>query len=84
LPSSIFFISFHISTYFSSICSISFHISTDFSSIFSISYLDEGYEKICLIRYHKTFIFWYQDLVEIYSLFAETIINDAFSHRENV
>ena len=32
----------------------------------------------------KKFIFRYQDLVEIYSVSAETIINDAFSYSENV
>ena len=46
--------------------------------------LDQGYEKIRLIRSLKKFIFRYQDLVEIYSDSAETMINDAFSHRENV
>jgi hypothetical protein len=30
------------------------------------------------------FIFRYQDLVEIYSVSVETIINDGFSHSENV
>jgi hypothetical protein len=38
--------------------------------------LDQGYKKIRLIRY--------QDLVEIYSVSAETIINDAFSYSEHV
>jgi hypothetical protein len=46
--------------------------------------LDQGYNKIWLIRSLKKFIFRYQDLVEIYSLSAETIINDAFSYSENV
>jgi hypothetical protein len=32
----------------------------------------------------KKFIFRYQDLVEIYSVSAETIISDAFSYSENV
>jgi hypothetical protein len=32
----------------------------------------------------KKFIFRYQDLVEIYSVSAETIINDTFSYSENV
>ena len=41
--------------------------------------LDQGYEKIRLIRSLKKFIFRYQDLVEIYSVSAETIINDGFS-----
>ena len=46
--------------------------------------LDQGYETIRLIRSLKKFIFRYQDLVEIYSVPAETIINDAFSYSENV
>jgi hypothetical protein len=46
--------------------------------------LDQGYEKIRLIRSLKKFIFRYQDIVEIYSVSAETIINDAFSYSENV
>ena len=46
--------------------------------------LDQGYEKIRLIRSLKKFIFRYQDLVEIYSVSAETIINDRFSYSENV
>ena len=48
------------------------------------SLLDEGYKKIRLIRSLKKFIFRYQDLVEIYFVFAETIINDGFSYSENV
>jgi hypothetical protein len=40
--------------------------------------------KILFIRSLKKFIFRYQDLVEICSVSAETIINDAFSHSENV
>jgi hypothetical protein len=46
--------------------------------------LDQGYEKIRLIRSLKKSIFRYQDLVEIYSVSAETIISDAFSYTENV
>ena len=46
--------------------------------------LDQGYEKIRLIRSLKEFIFRYQDLVEIYSVSAEKIINDGFSYSENV
>ena len=46
--------------------------------------LNQGYQKIRLIRSLKKFIFRYQDLVEIYSVSAETIINDAFSNNENV
>jgi RNA polymerase subunit RPABC4/transcription elongation factor Spt4 len=34
------------------------------------------YEKICLIRSLKMFIFRYQDLIAIYSVSAEKIIND--------
>jgi hypothetical protein len=43
-----------------------------------------GYKKIRLIRSLKKFIFRYQDLVEIYSVSAEKIINDGFSYSENV
>ena len=46
--------------------------------------LDQGYEKIRLIRSLKKFIFRYQDLVEIYSVSAETMVNDGFSSSENV
>jgi hypothetical protein len=46
--------------------------------------LDQGYLKIRLIRSLKKFIFRYQDLVEIYSVSAEKIINDGFSYSENV
>ena len=46
--------------------------------------LDQGYKKIHLIRSLKKFIFWYQYLVEIYSVPAEKIISDAFSYSENV
>ena len=41
--------------------------------------LYQGYKKICLIRSLEKFIFRYQDLVEKYSVSAETIINDGFS-----
>jgi hypothetical protein len=41
-------------------------------------------KKIRLIRSLKKFIFRYQDLVEIYSVSAEKIINDAFSYSEIV
>ena len=44
------------------------------------SLLDQGYTNIRRIRSLKKFIFRYQDLVEIYSVSAETIINDAFSY----
>jgi hypothetical protein len=46
--------------------------------------LDQGYEQIRLIRSLKKFIFRYQNIVELYSVSAETIINDACSHSENV
>jgi hypothetical protein len=46
--------------------------------------LDQSYKKIRLIRSLKKFIFRYQDIFEIYSVSAETIINDAFSYSENV
>ena len=45
--------------------------------------LNQGYKKNRLIRSLKKFIFRYQDLVEIYSVSAETIINDGFSYSEN-
>ena len=46
--------------------------------------LDQGYKKIRLIRSLKKFIFRYHDLVEIYFVSAEKIINDGFSYSENV
>jgi hypothetical protein len=46
--------------------------------------LDQVYKKIRLIRSLKKFIFRYQDLVEIYSVSPETIINDGCSYSENV
>ena len=46
--------------------------------------LDQDYTKIRLIRSLKKFIFRYQDLIEIYSVSAETITNDAVSYSENV
>ena len=46
--------------------------------------LDQGYANIRLIRSLRKFIFRYQDLVEIYSVSAEKIINDEFSYSENV
>ena len=45
--------------------------------------LDQGYKKIRIIRSFKKFIFRYQDLVEIYSVSAETMISDALSYNEN-
>ena len=51
--SSIFFISFHFSTYFSSIFSISFHYSTYFSSIFFISFHFSTYfSSIFFVSFH--------------------------------
>ena len=41
--------------------------------------LDQGYTQIRLIRSLKKFIFRYHDLVEKYSVSAETIISDGFS-----
>ncbi|GAW87878.1 hypothetical protein bplSymb_SCF24501P001 [Bathymodiolus platifrons methanotrophic gill symbiont] len=38
--------------------------------------LDQGYKKIRLIRSLKKFIFRFQDLVEIYSVSADTIVKD--------
>ena len=46
--------------------------------------LDQGYEQIRLIRSLKKFIFRYQDIVEIYYVSAETMVNDGFSSSENV
>jgi hypothetical protein len=46
--------------------------------------LNQSYKKIRLIRSLKKFIFRYQDLVEIYTISAETMINDAFSYSENI
>ena len=46
--------------------------------------LDQGNTQIRLIRSLKKFIFRYQYLVEIYSVSAETIISDGFSHSEHV
>jgi hypothetical protein len=46
--------------------------------------LDQGYKNIRLIRSLKKFIFRYQDVVEIYSVSAETIINDVFPYSEIV
>ena len=46
--------------------------------------LDQGYKTIRLIRSLKKFIFRYQDLVELYSVSAKTILNDGFSSSENV
>jgi hypothetical protein len=46
--------------------------------------LDQSYKQIGLIRFLKKFIFRYHDLVEIYSVSAEKIINDGFSYSENV
>jgi hypothetical protein len=42
------------------------------------------HKKIRIIRSLRKFIFRYQDLVEIYSVSAEKIINDEFSYSENV
>jgi hypothetical protein len=52
--------------------------------VFNATFNNQGYKKIRLIRSLKKFIFRYQNLVEIYSVSAETIINDAFSYSENV
>ena len=46
--------------------------------------LDQDYEKIRFFRSLKKFIFRYQDRVEIFSVSAETIINNAFLDNENV
>jgi hypothetical protein len=49
---------------------------------FSHKNMDQSYKKIRLIRSLKKVIFRYQDLVEIYSVSAETIISDAFSYKD--
>ena len=41
--------------------------------------LDQSYEKISFIRSLKKIIFRYQDIAEIYSVSAETMVNDGFS-----
>ena len=41
--------------------------------------LNQGNANIRLIRSLRKFIFRYQDIVEIYSVSVDTIINDAFS-----
>jgi hypothetical protein len=41
--------------------------------------LDQGYNKIRLNRSLKKFIFRYKDIVEIYYVSAETMVNDEFS-----
>ena len=46
--------------------------------------LDQGYKHIRLIRSLKKFIFREQELVEIYSVSAEMMTNEAFSYSENV
>jgi hypothetical protein len=59
-------------------------ISWNVIFIWETGYWTRAMKKIRLIRFLKKFIFRYQDLVEIYSVSAETIINDAFSKSENV
>jgi hypothetical protein len=59
-------------------------ISWNVIFIWETGLLNQGYKKIRLIRSLKKFIFRYQDLVQIYSVSAETIISDAFSYSENV
>ena len=51
--------------------------------ILSLYQLKEKGEISKFLLTNNKFIFRYQDLVEIYSVSAETIINDAFSY-ENV
>ena len=46
--------------------------------------LGQGYEKIRLIRSLEKLIFRYQDLVEIYSVSTEKIINGGFLNNENL
>ena len=52
-------------------------ISWNVIFIWETGYLTRAIQKIRLIRSLKKSIFRYQDLVEIYSVSAETIINDA-------
>ena len=52
--------------------------------VMELDFIVKIFHFICLIRSLKKFIFRYQDLVEIYSVSAETIINDGFSNSENV
>jgi hypothetical protein len=69
------------------ICRRSWYIAAHVWKIYDFKIerlLDQGYEKIRLIRSLKKFIFRYQYLVEIYSVSAEKIISDAFSYSENV
>jgi hypothetical protein len=46
--------------------------------------LGQGYKKIRLIRSLEKLIFRYQDLVEIYSISTEKIINGGFLNNENL
>jgi hypothetical protein len=46
--------------------------------------LGQGYKKIRLIRSLEKLIFRYQDLVEIYSVSTEKIINGGFLNNENL
>jgi hypothetical protein len=54
-------------------------ISWNVIFIWETGYWTRAKKKIRLIRSLKKFIFRYQDLVEKYSVSAETIINDGFS-----
>ena len=55
------------------------HFSTESCIGTKVASFFKDYKKIRLIRSLKKFIFRYQDLVEIYSVSAEKIINDGFS-----
>ena len=46
--------------------------------------LDQGYKKIRLIISLKMFIFRYQDVVEIYSVSADTMVKNTFTCSEIV
>jgi hypothetical protein len=58
------------------------HNTVDRYKIF-ISQMTMDLLLLCFLSFKK-FIFRYQDLVEIYSVSAETIISDASSYSENV
>jgi hypothetical protein len=64
--------------YVNTICRRSWYIAAHIWKIYDFKIII-SYKTIRLIRSLKTFIFRYQDLVEKYSVSAETIINDGFS-----
>jgi hypothetical protein len=58
-------------------------ISWNVIFIWETRYWTRAIKKIRLIQSLTKFIFRYEDLVEIYSVSAETMMNDAFSYSEN-